>query len=292
MFMQSAAMALGFGSFFQYGKRKISSMSNDEFNALTPEALTSQLLSNVNNMIPPVQDSFRQMEQMNVMILAAMAKYFEQGIDYLEKWIQGGVHNLQHNVGDPIDEFIDSGGQLLPGAYGDSGLPEAPAVPEVPIVDTIKYNTIENYALRFITRTKGGGWKVNVKTPTLAEINWLLTESSKGNMPNIPNSILVSLSKREKIARPLPPTQKQTQQVIQKKSSGVVQQIASMYSNLTFLLAKWSKLKKSRDSKAIPLKKQWLKDASLYNQFVAQNRKPNLQIDTRLTLIHHRMTPK
>ncbi len=95
MFMQSAAMALGFGSFFQYGKRKISSMSNEEFNALTPEALTSQLLSNVNNMIPTVEQSFKQMEQMNVLILDAMAKYFNQGVQKLEQWLQGGAGNIE-----------------------------------------------------------------------------------------------------------------------------------------------------------------------------------------------------
>ncbi len=89
MFMQSAAMALGFGSFFQYGKRKLSAMSNEDFNALTPEALTTQLMSSINNMIPTVEQSFKQMEQMNVMILNAMATYFTQGVEYLGNFLSG-----------------------------------------------------------------------------------------------------------------------------------------------------------------------------------------------------------
>ncbi len=36
MAMQSGAMALEFGTYFQYGKRRISAMDNDEFNALKP----------------------------------------------------------------------------------------------------------------------------------------------------------------------------------------------------------------------------------------------------------------
>ncbi len=89
MFMQSAAMALAFGSFFQYGKRKLSAMPNEEFNALTPEALTAKLMSNVNNMIPTVEQSFKQMEHLNIAILEAMAKYLGQGIDYFAGLLSG-----------------------------------------------------------------------------------------------------------------------------------------------------------------------------------------------------------
>ncbi len=124
MFMQSAAMALGFGSFFQYGKRKLSAMSNEEFNALTPEALTSQLMSSINNMIPTVEQSFHQMEQMNVMILDAMAKYFDQGVQFLGRWISGGAANLTSNIQNPVDAFPETGefiSGLLPSAYADEG---------------------------------------------------------------------------------------------------------------------------------------------------------------------------
>ncbi len=108
MFMQSAAMALGFGSFFQYGKRKISSMSNEEFNKLTPEDLTSQLMSSVNNMIPTVHESFHQMEQMNVMILEAMSKYFSQGVEFLDKWIIGRGENFISNLTGAAGTGVDN----------------------------------------------------------------------------------------------------------------------------------------------------------------------------------------
>ncbi len=134
MFMQSAAMALGFGSFFQYGKRKVSAMSNEEFNVLTPEALTSQLLSNINNMIPTVGESFRQMEQMNVMILEAMSKYFSQGVEFLDRWITGRGQNFVENIQGAIptlpsvdqpvftpEEIIGSGGQVVAAAPSVGG---------------------------------------------------------------------------------------------------------------------------------------------------------------------------
>ncbi len=123
--MQSAAMALAFGSFFQYGKRKISAMGNDEFNILTPEMLASDLSQSVSNMIPSAAESFKQMETMNIMVLDSMAKYFDQSIQYLDKWIKGGQKNLTNNLGlgeftgDDIPDYIPTAGADETGSTGN-----------------------------------------------------------------------------------------------------------------------------------------------------------------------------
>ncbi len=52
MAAQSAAMAQAFGTYYQYGKRKISSLTNEEFNRLTPEKLFSDIQGDVRAMIP------------------------------------------------------------------------------------------------------------------------------------------------------------------------------------------------------------------------------------------------
>ncbi len=80
--MQSAAMALAFGSNFQYGKRKISSMSNEDFNAMSALDMNIDLANTVNSMIPSVEQSFKQMEQMNITILESLSRYLGQAISF------------------------------------------------------------------------------------------------------------------------------------------------------------------------------------------------------------------
>lgn len=60
-FMATQSMVMGdaFGRSYQYGKRKISAMTNEEFNALTPEMLTQEILSQYKNMIPHLKQSIQ-----------------------------------------------------------------------------------------------------------------------------------------------------------------------------------------------------------------------------------------
>ncbi len=58
---QSAVMAKQFGENFQYGKRRISAMSNEEFNALTPQKLSERTRQELKDMIPSMQDSITDM---------------------------------------------------------------------------------------------------------------------------------------------------------------------------------------------------------------------------------------
>ncbi len=304
MFMQSAAMALGFGSFFQYGKRKISSMSNDEFNILTPEALTSQLLSNVNNMIPSVESSFKQMEHMNVIILDSMAKYLGQGITFLNDLITGkrtvstpggttfDVGNFPSNfqesfagIGDYLNQL-----NLDTGQKAEASLPEF--VPETST--TVTFNAIENYALRFMQRTSGGGFKTTSRKPTLREINYLLTQKAKGNMPNIPSSILSALSKFEKDKRPKPKTT--TQAIADSGATGQNAKIASLYARAESLLFQTRRaIGKSRRDKVNDLRKKVrlaLEAMKIYNRYVQSIGKAGLTVDTKLSLGFRKMTPK
>ncbi len=63
MAAQSFAMGQAFGTSFQYGKRKISSMSNQEFNAMDAEQLHKQIQSDIREMIPSMNQSFDRMEK-------------------------------------------------------------------------------------------------------------------------------------------------------------------------------------------------------------------------------------
>ncbi len=63
MAAQSFAMGEAFGKSFQYGKRKISSLTNEQFNKLTAEALHAEVQNDISKMIPHMKKSFDRMEK-------------------------------------------------------------------------------------------------------------------------------------------------------------------------------------------------------------------------------------
>ncbi len=272
MFMQSAAMALGFGSFFQYGKRKISSMSNEEFNALTPEALTANLLSNVNNMIPSVQSSFHQMETMNVMILEAMAKYFSQGVQYLEKWIQGGAANLFQNLqGTPPDHTNPYGiPEWLPHGHAESGElpgpelppgptgPTGPVGPQQPTLDPL-YAAMSQHTLYTMWKTNSSTWKLIPSTQKV-----LIIKSLKNYKP------------KDVIQKIKEETPKDSPQ----------QLIAIAYQNMTSALLQY---RKRSTNQAMKLALAYMK---IYNRLVQSLGKAHLSVDTKKSLAQKQVVPK
>lgn len=72
MAAQSAAIGQAFGTHFQYAKRKISSMSNEEFNKLTPTQLVEDLTADIRGMIPSVTRSFDDMEKLQTIIIDSL----------------------------------------------------------------------------------------------------------------------------------------------------------------------------------------------------------------------------
>ncbi len=85
MGIQSAVMAEQFGTMFQYGKRRISAMSNEEFNALTFEKLQSQMTTQLQGMIPQMQQQIQAMKPLVEIILKEFGNY----ILLAEKVIRG-----------------------------------------------------------------------------------------------------------------------------------------------------------------------------------------------------------
>jgi len=69
MGIQSAVMAKQFGENFQYGKRRISAMSNEEFNKLTPAKLQANANAELKAMIPSMEQSLTDMRQFQVFVI-------------------------------------------------------------------------------------------------------------------------------------------------------------------------------------------------------------------------------
>ncbi len=294
MFMQSAAMALGFGSFFQYGKRKISSMSNEEFNALTPEDLTSQLLSNVNNMIPSVEQSFQQMERLNVLILDAMAKYFNQGVQKLEQWLQAGAgqagHGVEHVIG-AAGDFLEGAFDIntyLPSASADSGLVDNQ---DTFTQTNLKQNAIERYASKWITPPSHANFN-NIKAN---EAKYLLYQMSKGNLPNHKFARTALLKKWELLTK-TPTIAEQTvitKTAIDKSSTGIVRIIATHYNLLKSLISSWKRGARTMSpSVKNKTENKFRLAVSTFNKYVQRNGKRGLSIDAEKSLLRFKLIPR
>ncbi len=104
MGIQSAVMAKQFGENFQYGKRRISAMSNDEFNKLTPKMIQDNANAELKAMIPSMEQSVIEMrtfqtflikefmQMLNDAIKAGFGKLFgvdDEAISAIEHFIHG-----------------------------------------------------------------------------------------------------------------------------------------------------------------------------------------------------------
>ncbi len=80
MGIQSGVMAQQFGMNFQYGKRKISAMSNEEFNKLTPQQMQLDFSNQITGMIPTFEKSLQEMRPFQRMIFIEMIAAFKEAV--------------------------------------------------------------------------------------------------------------------------------------------------------------------------------------------------------------------
>ncbi len=118
MMWQSAAIAAGFGTYFQYAKRKISALSNDEFNAARPSDLVNELFDDIMNEIP---SSFERIRSINNLILQSLADFLEDGIRFLSDKLGGQLNVPFRFEGQPTDDLPD-----LP----EIPIPKLPTIPQ------------------------------------------------------------------------------------------------------------------------------------------------------------------
>jgi len=117
-FMGAQSLVLGkqFGEGFQFGKRKISAMTNEEFNKITPQKLAQNNADELRQMIPSMKQSIQDMRDFQSFIvheLIATAKQLPD--DIFKAAVSEG--SLASNVikGD-TDAFVN---QLIPQAFAE-----------------------------------------------------------------------------------------------------------------------------------------------------------------------------
>ncbi len=124
MMWQSAAIASGFGTMFQYSKRRISAMSNEEFAAADP---TKIINGDLDTFISQMPSSFAKMDAMTPIILDSMLKMLTDAVRWFTD-ILGGQLNTPFKFGDPdptlgLNPPLDSDTGFTPGQKGQATIP-------------------------------------------------------------------------------------------------------------------------------------------------------------------------
>ncbi len=96
MMWQSAAIAAGFGTYFQYAKRRVSAMSNEEFNKSNPHDLVNAMYD---ELIVAMPSSFKKIETLTPIILDSMLKMLTDAADWFSQVLGGGgLPDIQHHI--------------------------------------------------------------------------------------------------------------------------------------------------------------------------------------------------
>ncbi len=145
MMWQSAAIAAGFGTYFQFAKRKVSAMSNDEFNKANPHDLVDALYDDIVKNIP---SSFKQIESLTPIILDSMLKMLTDAAQWFSGVLggQGGLADIQHHLQGLPGHIGHAGfGDELPG--GETGGDTAEDVPDDTLFQSISLTQTEILAM-------------------------------------------------------------------------------------------------------------------------------------------------
>ncbi len=100
MMWQSAAIAAGFGTYFQFAKRRVSAMSNEDFNKADPHQLVNSLYDDIVKQIP---SSFAKVDSLTPVMLQSMNVMLDQAV----KWLQGAITGNFFGTPNPINDGTD-----------------------------------------------------------------------------------------------------------------------------------------------------------------------------------------
>ncbi len=115
---QSLVIGKMFGEGFQYGKRKISAMPNEEFNKLTFEAMMSNARSEMQASIPTMQKALQDMKPMVETVVHEFTNYLSLVISEAPKQAEQVLESLKDASG--FTELNDKLVKLIADAKGQS----------------------------------------------------------------------------------------------------------------------------------------------------------------------------
>ncbi len=122
MGIQSAVMAKQFGENFQYGKRRISAMSNEEFNKLTPKMIQDNANAELKAMIPSMEQSVQEMRVFQTFLIKEFLRTLNDAIKAgfgelfgIDASTLTNIEHTLHGHGGGHDTDTDTGAPPPPG---------------------------------------------------------------------------------------------------------------------------------------------------------------------------------
>ncbi len=276
-FMGAQSLVLGkaFGEGFQYGKRKISALSNEEFNRLTPSDIANNSRKELHEMIPSLKASITDMREFQTFIVHELIETVKQ----LPSDVFSGATGQGRGTpaGDAFDLTASAFG--LPKAFADDGKTPSGG------------GTIQKFADDYEREALALGFKL------LLQI--VKTFGTRTDIP-IEKRVgyLNAFKKLEQIEKDKIAVRDTPDESIAKTTvkGSFVEQVATMFNQMKLHLAAAQKYKNTINPENVRRKilhlNAFLKLAKTYNQFVAVNRKPNLQVDTAKSMAAFRIIPK
>ncbi len=289
MAAQSFAMGHAFGTSFQYGKRKISSMSNEEFNALNVTDLHDTLQADIRAMIPSMNESFHRMESFQIEIIQSMLNTITKSVDAFGKWVTTG--NISATEQETSEGLIEGSGGEHNNPFGipewvQHAHGEDSTFTPTPKLETTKLNAIEKFAsswINYANRT------TNWRGVSQAQMDYLFKQKQKGNMPNTSQSYInAGVRYVDKTFKAN--TLKEVPSAIAKTTTegSVVEQIATAFN---FVLLKL-KIYSYRNNQGAQQTRKLIDAIKLFNQIVQRNGRPHLSIDAAKTLSAKKIVKK
>jgi len=277
-FMGAQSLVIGkqFGEGFQYGKRKISAMSNEEFNKLTPAILAMNSRKELNQMIPTMQQSIQDMRSFQSFLIQELIATAKQ---------------LPSDIFQGLTEGQDPNAHLKDNPFGTTDLLKA--LQKAATGQLVGYkprDEITQTQNLFDNQYRTSG-PIGPQQPNLDSLYSSLTIAQLRKVRNSPNTwgnipktqrILI-----QKILDDNPIIQETTTDAISRTSSGITKQIATLYYNAVQAMILYrqspSNTQSARTKRNQNLRKV-IEAMKIYNRFVQLNRKPQLSIDTAKSL--------
>ncbi len=271
MAAQSFAMGHAFGTSFQYGKRKISSMTNEEFNVLNVTDLHNQLQADIRAMIPSMNESFHRMESFQIEIIQSMINTLSRGVDAFAQFLTQG-----NAPTGPPPTALALGGDVY---EGEGAFVAADDSSFQPSGTTQKFaNDYEREGMRL-------GFKLLLQiVKTFGTRTDIPVEKRVG--------YLAAFKRLEQIEKDKIAARDTVEESIAKTTvkGSIVEQIATLYSKvhnaMRQMFNRFMQNKSVHDRRYVTV---FLNLAKEYNRLVAANRKPQLMIDTAKTIAQTRI---
>ncbi len=179
--IQSYLMMYFAGSGWQYGKRKISAMSNEQFNKLTPEELLQQHSIELKNMLPTLEKSLNDVTPLVRILIEQYGDFIKEAIKAIPPAVGTAVTGLQEQL------FPKSPGSIYDMVkhwLEDENIPDYLKAEAHEALKKIDLTTTSNRGF-----TTGGSQAIDFGGQSLAEFNRLKKEesarlvSAKANRP-------------------------------------------------------------------------------------------------------------